>query len=383
MFFDADIKGDRLPRGTLCLTYDDGPGESPGDGPGPHTAALGRFLHDEGIAATFFVVGRHVDRHRDSVAALHRWGHLVGNHTESHPGLVALAEAGGDVVGELERTEARLRPFAGGPCRFFRAPYGNWRQTAEDGQGGRRDRPESIVAAILNARGHLPHVVGPVNWDVVAEDWECWRQGIDPVEAARRHVAEAERVGRGLVLMHDSSEDDAMRPRNRTDAMTRAMVPELKRRGFRFVRLDDVPQARTAALVRSQAVLTTEDGLALALDPVTDEVLAAADAARTPFGVVPLADGHVALRAPNGLLLDAPDDAPVAATAAAPGPRTAFLLAPLGGIRRAIRRAHGPYLTLLETPRGPRLAPSPRRHDRLAFNVVTLHRPISRGSHPV
>ncbi len=132
MFFHQDVKADRLPRGTVCLTYDDGPGETDGDGPGPHTRELGRYLHEEKIRAAFFVVGRHVESFRDSISALHAWGHLIGNHTYSHPGLVALAEADGDVVGEVERTEALLRPITRAPLTFLRA------RTAT---GGRPSRP--------------------------------------------------------------------------------------------------------------------------------------------------------------------------------------------------------------------------------------------------
>src|SRR3954467_15514289 len=55
MFFDVNIVGDRLPPGTLCLTYDDGPGRSEGgeDDPGPRTPELGAFLRSEGVPATF------------------------------------------------------------------------------------------------------------------------------------------------------------------------------------------------------------------------------------------------------------------------------------------------------------------------------------------
>ena len=71
------------------------------------------------------------------LARLRDGGHLIGNHTFTHPGLVALAEAGGDVVGELARTDAVIRPFVATPFVPFRAPYGNWRQLADP------DRAES------------------------------------------------------------------------------------------------------------------------------------------------------------------------------------------------------------------------------------------------
>src|SRR5690349_9165967 len=111
MFFDLDIKGDRLPPKTVCLTYDDGPGATAGSGPGPKTEALAHFLHEEGIQATFFVIGAHAEEHRDLLARLRDWGHLLGNHTFGHPGLVSLAHTGGDVIGEVALTQEILQDF--------------------------------------------------------------------------------------------------------------------------------------------------------------------------------------------------------------------------------------------------------------------------------
>jgi peptidoglycan/xylan/chitin deacetylase (PgdA/CDA1 family) len=236
MFFDADIKGDRLPPKTLCLTYD--------DGPGPHTEELGRYLHEQGIGATFFVLGRHAEGRGDLLDRLRGWGHLVGNHTYDHPGLVSLALSGGDVVGELLRADRALGASADGPV-FFRAPYGNWREKAAPDAD--EDKPTSVVAEILNRSGALTNYVGPVNWDVCAEDWECWRLGLPAAECARRYLEEAERVGRGIVLMHDGSEDEEVRARNGAFEATRLLVPALREQGYSFVRLDAVPQAASAA----------------------------------------------------------------------------------------------------------------------------------------
>jgi peptidoglycan/xylan/chitin deacetylase (PgdA/CDA1 family) len=60
MFFDVEIVGDRLPPGTLCFTFDDGPGRTEGvtDGPSPRTAEFGAYLHSQGVPATFFAVGK-------------------------------------------------------------------------------------------------------------------------------------------------------------------------------------------------------------------------------------------------------------------------------------------------------------------------------------
>jgi peptidoglycan/xylan/chitin deacetylase (PgdA/CDA1 family) len=235
MFYDQDLKGADLPPKTLCLTYD--------DGPGPDTLELGRYLSAEGIAATFFVVGRHAEGRGDLLAQLRALGHRIGNHTYSHPGLVALAEAGGDVVDEVARTDRLIRPHVPDGPVFFRAPYGNWRQKRpETGL----DLDESIVAGVLNRSGRFPEYVGPVNWDISAADYDFWRCGATAEECAAAYLDKMRLVGRGIVLMHDSSEDPEVRPRNRTLEATRILVPALKAEGYRFDSLDRIPQVRSA-----------------------------------------------------------------------------------------------------------------------------------------
>jgi peptidoglycan-N-acetylglucosamine deacetylase len=241
MFLHADIKGNDLPAKTLCLTYDDGPGETDGEGSGPRTTELGQYLAAEGIQATFFVIGRHAERHPETLAALRRGGHTIGNHTYRHPGLVSLAECGGDVVGEVARTDAIIRPYADGGVVFFRAPYGNWRQI--DPQTG-ADRCISVVAELLNSCDQLSHIIGPVNWDISAEDFAYWRRGAAAAEAADAYLREIEKAGRGIVLMHDSSEEARTRAGNRTLELTMLLVPELRRRGYRFVPLTELPQVQ-------------------------------------------------------------------------------------------------------------------------------------------
>jgi peptidoglycan/xylan/chitin deacetylase (PgdA/CDA1 family) len=373
VFFDHDIKADLLPDRTICLTYDDGPGESEGDGAGPRSRELGRFLHGEGVSAAFFVIGRHVERHPETVRALHAWGHLVGNHTYSHPGLVALAEAGGDVVGEVERTTALLRALAPDRAVYLRAPYGNWRQTIQAAQGTVEDRPDSIVAAALNASGRLPDHVGPVNWDITAEDWNCWRFGLSPAECARRYLDEIERVGRGMVLMHDSSDEDGVRPHNQALPMTRLLVHALRQRGYRFVRLDEIPQVRSAARVRAQVILSSPDGGTLTLENRRSGMIRVAPPREPgvwePFGVVPLGEGRIALRARNGMFLAVPNGSRGPVTASSPDIGALETLSMESGGARGIvlRTSSGAFLVVNDEGAGLRLAVSTRPGDRIPF----------------
>ncbi|MCC6493131.1 MAG: polysaccharide deacetylase family protein [Pirellulales bacterium] len=242
MLFDRDIKGFDLPNKALCLTFDDGPGETAGDGPGPKTSRLAEYLWQEGIAATFFVVGRHAEQFAQTLPRLAGYGHTIGNHTYSHPGLVALALADGDVVGEIARTDAIIRPYIRADAVFLRAPYGNWRETLPPPDCG--DKAESIVANILNISGQFSDYIGPVNWDISACDYDFWRVGASAEEAAAAYFQEIERIGRGIVLMHDSSDEAAIRAQERTYELTRLLVPRLKASGYRFADLDDLPQVQ-------------------------------------------------------------------------------------------------------------------------------------------
>jgi peptidoglycan/xylan/chitin deacetylase (PgdA/CDA1 family) len=225
--------GETLPPKTLCLTYDDGPGVTTGPGPGPRTVELAEYLQAEGIAATFFMVGRHARQLPKAVRTVRDRGHLVGNHTDTHRSLLEVIETGGEagVVEEIARTDQALASVIDGPV-YVRAPYGHWSEE---------------VAVALN---RAPHVsdghIGPVHWDVNASDWHHWGEGRSPERCSAAYVDEIERVGRGVVLMHDCAADPTdegvrLKAGNRTLELTKLLVPELKERGYSFVRLDEIP----------------------------------------------------------------------------------------------------------------------------------------------
>lgn len=337
MFFDTDIKGDRLPPKTLSLTYDDGPGTTPGSGPGPRTLDLGRVLHRLGVRATFFAVGTHAEQHPGILRQLADWGHLVGSHTHTHPGLVKYLTEGGDPAEELARADAVIRDAVDGPVTYFRAPYGNWRET--EGPGG-PDRQTSVVAEVLNRTPLVARYVGPVNWDVSSHDWEFWERGDTAEACAAAVVDRCETIGRGILLMHDSSEDPTVRARNRTCEATERLVTTLLDRGFRFVRLDEVPQVRSAAAVRDQVTFEASPGVFLAPDK-DGGLIARPGGVPVVFGVVPRADGAVALRASNGCYLSAGPGGRVCAYAFDAGEPETVRLEDVGDGRVAVRTGPG------------------------------------------
>lgn len=175
MFFDVEIKGDGLPPKTLCLTFDDGPGETTGEGPGPRTSEIGTYLFERGIAATFFVVGKCTGGLDHVLGRLRDQGHLIANHTFDHPDLLRDPPNGDWMVDQICRTDERIRAHVDCANVFFRPPYGSWRPEGE---------MTSNVADLLNRSGRLSGHIGPVMWDVGGGDWIYWRDRRSPVDCA-------------------------------------------------------------------------------------------------------------------------------------------------------------------------------------------------------
>ncbi len=342
MFHNNDIVADRLPPGTLCFTYDDGPGQAdPGhDGPGPRTAELGEYLHAQGVPATFFAVGKFAETAGAILARLRLLGHLVANHTFDHPSLPAFVAQGGDVIDQLTRTNSAIGPCAQGPLTFFRAPYGDWRLRGET---------LSNVARVLNRSAMRSSFIGPIGWDIDAGDVGFWRDGRSAADCGLAYLEAIQSAGRGIVLMHDSTADiDEIRTKNQALGLARWLVPRLRQLGFRFVRLDEVPQVVSAMKVSRQYLLASHEGEYLSVPRGTSKIsmLRRGGAGMNEiWGVVDLGDDHWALRAANGQYLSVHLEYQVYADALFLGEREIFTVEHRpSGI--ALRTSRGAYLTL-------------------------------------
>lgn len=118
---NSPLYGSVLHRGSpsrpeFALTFD--------DGPGPSTPAVLDALKDAGARATFFVLGRQVERHPDVVRRIVAEGHELANHGYDHGILVFRTRA--FVDDQLRRTEAAVRTAVGSDVmtRMFRVPHG-------------------------------------------------------------------------------------------------------------------------------------------------------------------------------------------------------------------------------------------------------------------
>ena len=210
----ALVARERRPLRQIALTFD--------DGPDPHwTPLIASTLERLHVPATFFVVGSEVVRHPEIVRRLHRDGFELGNHTFTHADLATLP--GWERSLQIGLTESAVADVTGIRPRLVRAPYSSVASAVTPDQ-----------AAAFRALARRGYVIVLTDFD--SEDWR--RPG---TSAIVRSMTPRSRFG-GVVLMHDGGGNRAQ-----TLAALERVVPQLERRGFRFVTV-----SRLAGLSRAE-----------------------------------------------------------------------------------------------------------------------------------
>lgn len=200
----------------VVLTFDDGPTPAT-------TPKILEALAAECVRATFFMLGTNVAEAPDLARRAYDEGHSIGTHTFSHPVLPKLSaeHATQDIDVGIEAVTEAL-----GPTRrispFFRAPY--------------LDITRDVEKHVLNR--------GLMVWSIDADslDWTF----TTPDKLVERTMAELERVGKGILLLHDIK------------AVTVRALPtllaQLKQRGFRIVHVVSATRSHsTATLLEKSA----------------------------------------------------------------------------------------------------------------------------------
>lgn len=212
---------------TIALTFDDGPNR--------YQADVLDVLKAHNVKATFFTVGMMAKAHPDILARTAAEGHLLANHSATHPELTSSYDADPErLINQLRITNDYIAPLMKPTDKlYFRAPFGYWR---------------SAHARILNADPVLRNYVGPIYWDIGGQitmrdgyvmssaDWDCWRHHWTAQVCAKGYLREIRRSDGGVVLMHSIYSKSA----ELVDIVVEAMQEE----GYRFVRLDEVPEYR-------------------------------------------------------------------------------------------------------------------------------------------
>lgn len=100
----------------IALTFDDGPDPK-------STPKVLQFLKEKKIKATFFCIGKKVEKNPGLTQQILREGHLIGNHSYHHS-LTNNFLIGASLVRELKTANEAIKKVTGETPTFYRPPVG-------------------------------------------------------------------------------------------------------------------------------------------------------------------------------------------------------------------------------------------------------------------
>ncbi|GIR58435.1 MAG: polysaccharide deacetylase [Crocinitomicaceae bacterium] len=173
---------------TVYLTFDDGPTENV-------TRKILEVLKNEKVKASFFCVGKNVEKYPDLFACIKAEGHAVGNHTNTH--LNGWKTNKKQYLEDVEEADKLIK------SNLFRPPYGklNWRS--------KRD---------------LQRKYKIVMWDVAGGDFDQYLSIKDVVKNIINNVNPG-----SIVVLHDNQKFMA-----KTVEALPIIIKELKAKKYRF-----------------------------------------------------------------------------------------------------------------------------------------------------
>jgi peptidoglycan/xylan/chitin deacetylase (PgdA/CDA1 family) len=189
----------------VALTFDDGPNE-------PYTSQILDHLDRRRIRATFFQVGRCVQRHPEVTREIAARGHVIGNHSLSHRFGTYFRPRAFDR--EVGRTQEILRDHVGRTPALARTPW-LWRQP--------------LLLRSLRRRSLAP-VAGVF----------CHPLEVLQISGERIGRAAAAKARPGSILIFHDGFDGHGGDRGETVRAVAVAIDALVARGFRFVTVDEL-----------------------------------------------------------------------------------------------------------------------------------------------
>lgn len=187
----------------IALTFDDGP--HPRD-----TIEILDILKEYGVHATFFVVGKNVQKYPELIMREVAEGHEIGNHTYSHINLRKAKKS--TLEREILLNENIIYEICEYRPKLFRPPEGVYNR---------------MVCASMEK---LDYRI--VLWTIDTKDWT--KPSSDKI-----YDTVTEKVKSGnIILFHDLVVGESSTP----DAL-RKIIPELLSRGYKFVTVSELIQS--------------------------------------------------------------------------------------------------------------------------------------------
>ena len=189
------------PAKPIALTFDDGPWPNT-------TPEVLNVLKKNHVKATFFIVGKQVQKYPQLMKQVVGEGHAIGNHTWSHQYHHYNNPA---AAHEIDRTADLVYKTTGVKTSLFRPPAG-------------------ILNNGLATYAHEKNYA-VVMWSVDTKDWHSQRT---TAQGWIDNILKQAKPG-GIVLLHDGGGD-----RSKTVQALPQLIAQLKKRGYQFVTVPEL-----------------------------------------------------------------------------------------------------------------------------------------------
>jgi delta-lactam-biosynthetic de-N-acetylase len=185
----------------IALTFDDGPNSK-------YTPRVLDILKENNVKATFFVLGKFLEKNKDILKREADEGHIIGNHTFTHANgtITDIAK----IDRELVRTEDMISKYTDRSANYFRPPFGfeNWR--------------------FLTEAELLDYTI--VLWSIDVGDWNNHRTEKDITAKIFKGVKNG-----SIILLHDGGAS-----REAVIESLPVIIKGLKKKGYKFVTIDEM-----------------------------------------------------------------------------------------------------------------------------------------------
>lgn len=168
------------------------------------TSDIIKICQDNGIKATFFLVGFWVEAYPEKVKEIHDAGFDIGTHSNTHPQMSKLTAA--QMASELTTSSELISKITGEKVRFFRPPYGDYNNL------------------LLTTATNLG--LQTIQWDVDSLDWK----GLSANQILTR-ITTGVKNG-SIILCHNNSD-------HIVEALP-LIISNLKSAGYTFVKMSEL-----------------------------------------------------------------------------------------------------------------------------------------------
>ena len=206
----AVVRGVATKDKVIALTFDDAPRPTT-------THDLLQVLVEKKAPATFFMIGKQVDRFPSVVSEVALNGCSVGNHSYSHAKMTDLPA--GDQLTEYRACNDAIRAVTEVPIQFCRPPGGDVNLEVER-------------AAAAEGMKTVFWTDDPVDYTEPGED--------KILSYTLSHLTNG-----GIILLHDGVEQ--------TVDVLGKMIDEIRSRGYKIVPLSELPSSRVGHPAKSDA----------------------------------------------------------------------------------------------------------------------------------